>query len=85
MLRGGVGEGDGRSVGRSLNERERKKKDGNRGNAAEAACGAGGMTESGVAPLRDAAAGKSEVTVAVAVVGRRNDAGGEVHQKPDFN
>lgn len=44
------------------------------------------MTESGVAPLRDAAAGKSEVTaVAVAVVGRRNDAGGEVHQKPDFN
>lgn len=36
------------------------------------------------APLRDAAAGKSEVT-AVAVVGRRNDAGGEVHQKPDFN
>lgn len=75
-------------MGRSLNERERKKKDGNRGNAAEAACGAGGMTESGVAPLRDAAAGKSEVTavaVAVAVVGRRNDAGGEVHQKPDFN
>lgn len=84
MLRGGVGEGDGRAVGRSLNERERKKKDGNGGYAAEAACGAGGMTESGVAPHRDAAAGKSEVT-AVAVVGRRNDAGGEVHQKPDFN
>lgn len=83
LLRGGVEEGDGRAVRRSLNERERKKKDGNRGNA-EAACGAGGMTESGVAPLRDAAAGKSEVT-AVAVVGRRNDAGGEVHQKPDFN
>lgn len=40
-----------------------------------------GMTEN-VAPYRGAAAGKSEVTV---VAWRRRDAGGEVHQKPDFN
>lgn len=43
------------------------------------------MTERGGGRESDIAApGKSEVT-AVACGGRGRDAGGEVHQKPDFN
>lgn len=65
MLRISVGEGDAR---RSLNERERKKKDGNRrGRWRSGGCVSGRNDRESVAPLRDAAAGKSEVTAAVAV------------------